>query len=95
MTQTYDAIVIGAGVMGASIAFHLAERGLKVAILERKVTASGATGHSSGLVRMHYDLAAESELTFTSYKHLFQQLEGTRRRRMWIYANGLHADRQA
>src|SRR5258706_1815643 len=71
MTQTYDAIVIGAGVMGASIAFHLAERGLKVAILERKVTASGATGHSSGLVRMHYDLAAESELTFKSYKLYF------------------------
>jgi len=71
MTQTYDAIVIGAGVMGASIAFHLAERRLKVAILERKVTASGATGHSSGLVRMHYDLAAESELTFKSYKLYF------------------------
>ena len=71
MDQTYDAIVIGAGVMGASIAFHLAERGLKTAILERKVTASGATGHSSGLVRMHYDLAAESELTFKSYQLYF------------------------
>jgi sarcosine oxidase subunit beta len=71
MNQSYDAIVIGAGVMGASIAFHLAERGLKTAILERKVTASGATGHSSGLVRMHYDLAAESELTFKSYKIYF------------------------
>ncbi|MGE5464453.1 MAG: NAD(P)/FAD-dependent oxidoreductase [Syntrophothermus sp.] len=71
MNQTYDAIVIGAGVMGASIAFHLAERGLKTAILERKVTASGATGHSSGLVRMHYDLAAESELTFKSYQLYF------------------------
>jgi sarcosine oxidase subunit beta len=71
MNQTFDAIVIGAGVMGASIAFHLAERGLKTAILERKVTASGATGHSSGLVRMHYDLAAESELTFKSYKLYF------------------------
>jgi len=71
MTQTYDAIVIGAGVMGASLAFHLAERGLKTAILERKVSASGATGHSSGLVRMHYDLAAESELTFVSYKNYF------------------------
>lgn len=71
MTQTYDAIVIGAGVMGASLAFHLAERGLKTAILERKVSASGATGHSSGLVRMHYDLAAESELTFVSYKSYF------------------------
>ena len=73
MTQPYDAIVIGAGVMGASLAFHLAERGLKPAILERKVTASGATGHSSGLVRMHYDLAAESELTFVSYKNYFSQ----------------------
>ena len=71
MNQTYDAIVIGAGVMGASIAFHLAERGLKVAMLERKVAASGATGHSSGLVRMHYDLATESELTFASYKKYF------------------------
>lgn len=71
MTQTYDAIVIGAGVMGASLAFHLAERGLKTAILERKVTASGATGHSSGLVRMHYDLATESELTYKSYKIYF------------------------
>ncbi len=71
MPQNFDAIIIGAGVMGASIAFHLAERGLKTAILERNVIASGATGHSSGLVRMHYDLAAESELTFASYKHYF------------------------
>jgi sarcosine oxidase, subunit beta len=71
MNPTYDAIVIGAGVMGASISFHLAERGWKIAILERRVTASGATGHSSGLVRMHYDLAAESELTFKSYQLYF------------------------
>ncbi len=71
MPQNFDAIIIGAGVMGASIAFHLSERGLKTAILERNVIASGATGHSSGLVRMHYDLAAESELTFASYKHYF------------------------
>jgi sarcosine oxidase, subunit beta len=71
MTQTYDAIIIGAGVMGASLAFHLAERGLKTAVLERRVSASGATGHSSGLVRMHYDLAAESELTYVSYRDYF------------------------
>jgi len=71
MNQTHDAIVIGAGVMGASIAFHLAERGLKTALLERKTVASGATGHSSGLVRMHYDLAVESKLTYISYKNYF------------------------
>ncbi|HEY3476394.1 MAG TPA: FAD-binding oxidoreductase [Anaerolineales bacterium] len=71
MNQTYDAIIIGAGVMGASLAFHFAERGLKPALIDRRVSASGATGHSSGLVRMHYDLAAESELTFVSYKDYF------------------------
>ena len=43
MTQNFDAIIVGAGVMGASIAFHLAERGLKIAIIERKVVASGAS----------------------------------------------------
>jgi len=71
MAQTYDAIVIGAGVMGASITFHLAERGQKVAILDRKTVASGATGHSSGLVRFHYDFILESELTYVSYKNYF------------------------
>jgi glycine/D-amino acid oxidase-like deaminating enzyme len=45
MNQTYDAIVIGAGVIGASVAYNLSQRGLKVLILERQtVTASGATG---------------------------------------------------
>jgi sarcosine oxidase subunit beta len=71
MTQTYDAIVIGAGVIGASVAFHLAERGLRTAILERKTSASGATGYSSGLVRMHYDLAVEAELAYVSYKNYY------------------------
>ena len=71
MTQSYDAIIIGAGVIGVSIGFHLAERGLKPLILERKTVASGATGHSSGLIRMHYDLAAESELAFVSFSKYF------------------------
>lgn len=71
MTQSYDAIIIGAGVIGISIAFHLAERGLRPVILERKTVASGATGHSSGLVRMHYDLAVESELAFVSFRKYF------------------------
>jgi len=71
MTQSYDAVIIGAGVMGVSIAFHLAERGLKPVILERKAVASGATGHSSGLIRMHYGLAVESELAFVSFSKYF------------------------
>jgi sarcosine oxidase subunit beta len=69
MAQSYDAIVIGAGVVGVSIAFHLAEQGLKPIILERKEIACGATGRSSGLVRMHYDLEAESRLAWVSFQY--------------------------
>lgn len=67
MTQTADVIVIGAGIHGASTAFHLAQRGSRVVVLERASAGSGATGRSSGLVRMHYDVAAESALAWTSF----------------------------
>lgn len=69
MSQNFDAIVIGAGVIGTSIAFHLAERGLKPVILERRQVGFGATGSSSGLVRMHYDLEVESRLAWQSFQY--------------------------
>ena len=53
MTQSADVVVIGGGVNGASTAFHLAQRGLKVTLLERSVLAGGASGKSGALVRMH------------------------------------------
>lgn len=71
MNQTYDAIVIGAGVMGASIAYNLSARGLKVLILERQSVGVGATGASSGLVRMHYDIEVDSALAWQSF-HFFR-----------------------
>ncbi len=69
MIRNFDAIVIGAGVIGISTAFHLAERGLKPVILERKEIGYGATGKSSGLVRMHYDLEVESKLAWESFQY--------------------------
>ena len=69
MTQNFDAIIIGAGVIGISTAFHLAERGLKPVILERREIGAGATGKSSGLVRMHYDLEVESRLAWESFQY--------------------------
>lgn len=69
MTQPFDSIVIGAGVMGASIAYNLSQRGLKVLILERKSIAVGATGASSGLVRMHYDVEVDSALAWESFHY--------------------------
>lgn len=68
MKPSYDAIVIGAGVIGASVAYNLSVRGLKVLILERRTVAAGATGASSGLVRMHYDVEVDSALAWESFQ---------------------------
>jgi glycine/D-amino acid oxidase-like deaminating enzyme len=52
---TADVVVVGGGVMGASIAFHLASRGAgDVLLLERDVVCSGPTRHSTAIVRLHY-----------------------------------------
>jgi len=69
MAETADVIIIGGGVHGASLAFHLARRGVKPLVLERKFVAAGATGRSSGLVRMHYDLRLEAELVWRSFAY--------------------------
>ncbi|MCP4165680.1 MAG: FAD-binding oxidoreductase [Chloroflexi bacterium] len=66
--KTADIIIIGGGVIGVSIAFHLARmRAAKVVLVERKQLAGGASGLSSGLVRMHYDNPIEAEFAFNSF----------------------------
>ena len=69
MAETADAIIVGAGVHGASLAFHLAERGVRALVLERGVVAGGATGRSSGIVRMHYDVEVEARLACRSHAY--------------------------
>ena len=69
MNNTADVIIIGGGIHGASLAFHLGQRGLKTLVLEKNVLASGATGRSSGMVRMHYDLEPESRLAWKSFEY--------------------------
>ncbi|WP_046226549.1 glycine oxidase ThiO [Paenibacillus dauci] len=51
----YDATVVGAGVIGASIAYELSVKGMKVALVEKNQPASGSSGAAGGM------LAAESE----------------------------------
>ena len=69
MSNTCDAIIIGAGIAGVSTAFHLSQRGCRVLVLERRFVAAEATGRSSGLVRMHYDLETESRLAWASFDY--------------------------
>lgn len=50
-----DAIVIGAGIVGASCALRLAQRGLDVTVLEREAApAGGSTGRSAAGVRHQF-----------------------------------------
>ena len=55
MVDRADVIVVGAGVQGASLAFHLARRGADVLVLERSSIGAGATGRSSGFVERWED----------------------------------------
>jgi sarcosine oxidase subunit beta len=53
--RTADVVVVGGGVHGASVAYHLARQGARrVVLVERKFLASGPTGRSSALVRRFY-----------------------------------------
>lgn len=55
MQDTADAVIIGAGVVGSSIAYELARSGRKVTSIERLPdVGAGSTGASSAGIRFHY-----------------------------------------
>jgi glycine/D-amino acid oxidase-like deaminating enzyme len=74
-----DVVITGAGIMGASCAFHLSERGLKVVVLEaRNSPAMGSTGRSVAGVRVQFTEEVNIRLSWESiqeYQH-FQDLYG-------------------
>jgi len=51
----YDVIVVGAGITGASTAYHLRKRGVgRVLLVDRAGPAAGGTGKSAAIIRQHY-----------------------------------------
>lgn len=66
--QSYDAIVIGAGVIGSSVAYHLARLGAgKVLVLDRLQIGAGTSTQSSGILRTHYSVIENVELAKRSW----------------------------
>jgi sarcosine oxidase subunit beta len=73
--STADFVVIGAGVMGTSIAFHLARRNAgRIVVVDKGVVADGGSGRSSALIRMHYSYPLEVQLAVSSL-HTFVNWE--------------------
>lgn len=67
--SSYDVIVIGAGVIGCSVAFHLARLGAKrVLVLDRTQVGAGTTAQSSGILRTHYSVAENVQLALASWQ---------------------------
>ena len=55
MTDKYDAIVIGAGIIGACTGFELAKKGFKVLNIDKLPEAGyGSTSGSCAIIRLHY-----------------------------------------
>lgn len=46
----YDAVVLGAGIVGASTAWHMAQAGMRVAVVDAEGPAAAASGASDGAV---------------------------------------------
>ncbi len=57
-----DVIVIGSGIAGASTAFHLAEAGISVTLIEKDHPAAGPTGKSSAVSHLFYTEPELSQL---------------------------------
>ncbi len=63
MSRTADVVIIGGGIQGASIAYHLTQRGQKnVLILEKDTLASGCSGRTGGMIRQHYSTGLVTEI---------------------------------
>lgn len=78
MKRTADVVIIGAGITGCSIAYHLASRGVKdVVVLEKDQIARGATADAAGGIRLQFSTRTNIELSryslsiWENFKELF------------------------
>ncbi len=68
MTDSYDVVIIGGGIIGCATAYELAKGGKKVACVEKNAVAgSGSTGNSCAIIRTHYSTLNGAALAKSNY----------------------------
>ncbi|MGH7724462.1 MAG: NAD(P)/FAD-dependent oxidoreductase [Candidatus Eiseniibacteriota bacterium] len=74
-----DVVIVGAGCIGASIAYHLAARGVAPLVLEReKMAGTGSTGHCAGGVRQQFSSPVNvrlSKVSIEAFARMKEELE--------------------
>ena len=76
-----SAIIIGGGVVGCSIAYHLARRGLRdVVVIERDAVGAGTTSKAAGGIRAQFPTETEIRFSLEAIR-VFERFRGGVRRR--------------
>lgn len=72
-------VVVGGGIQGTSVAYHLAKRGTKVTLLEAKTTASAASGKGGGFMAREWGEGSPTqrlhELAYDMYETMANNLK--------------------
>jgi sarcosine oxidase subunit beta len=80
MAVTTDILIIGGGVIGTSIAYHLASRRIgRVVLLEKAYLGAGSSGKSGAIVRQHYSnrlTAAMAQKSLRVFEHFEDVIGG-------------------
>jgi glycine/D-amino acid oxidase-like deaminating enzyme len=63
VSQSFDVIIVGAGIVGAACAAECAEAGLKTLVLDRGIVAGGTTAAGMGHIVAMDDSEAQFALT--------------------------------
>src|SRR5215467_8290456 len=73
--RTADVVIIGGGVVGCSIAYQLARRGVKdVLVLERETVGAGTTSKAAGGIRGQFPTETEIRFSLESIR-VFERFE--------------------
>jgi sarcosine oxidase subunit beta len=80
VARSYDVVIVGGGVNGLSLAYHLAARHRirKVAVLERSYLGSGASGRNTQVLRANYNTPETVPLyreSLARYRTLSRELD--------------------
>src|SRR5437660_3505823 len=80
MAVNCDILIVGGGVMGTSIAWHLAKRKAgRVVLLEKSYLGAGSSGKSGAIVRQHYSnklTASMAQKSLRVYEQFDQVVSG-------------------